>query len=68
MEYEQQLIQIMSQYSVTDEFQLISGCIIQLISGCIIQDKLYKRRTGKRYDTKNHIIEAVQALQKKFFR
>ena len=61
MEYEQQLVQIMSQYSVTDEFQLISGCIIQW-------DKLYKRRTGKRYDTKNHIIEAVQALQKKFLR
>lgn len=60
-DYEQQLIQIMSQFSVSDEFQLLSGCMIEW-------DKLYKRRTGKRYDTKTHITEAVQALQKKFMK
>ena len=60
-DYEQQLVQTMAQFSVSDEYQLLSGCIIEW-------DKLYKRRTGKNYDTKAHIIEAVQALERKFMR
>ena len=51
----------MTQFNVMDEFQLITGCIVQW-------DKMHKRRNGKRYDTKAHVVEAAQALQRKYLR
>ena len=61
VEYEQQLIMVMNQFNVLDEFQLITGCIVQW-------DKMHRRRNGKRFDTKTHIVEAVQALRRKYLR
>jgi hypothetical protein len=60
-EYEQGLVQIMGQHEVQDEFELVTGCIVNW-------DKLHKKRTGKQYDKKSRIVEAVQGLRKKFFR
>ena len=61
VEYEQQLIMVMNQFNVLDEFQLITGCIV-------LWDKMHRRRNGKRFDTKTHIVEAVQALRRKYLR
>ena len=60
-ESEQQLLQIMWQHEVQDEFELVTGCILQW-------DKLHKKRTGKQYDKKARIVEAVQGLCQKFHR
>lgn len=61
-EYEQQLLQIMGQHEVQDEFELVTGCILHWA-------KQHKKRSGKhRYDKKARIVESVQDLQQKFYR
>ncbi len=60
-EYEQQLMQLMGQHEVEDEFELVTGCILKW-------DKLHKKRIGKQYDKKSRIVEAVQGLRQKFYR
>ena len=55
--YEQQLVQIMNQYGVVSEAELVSGCI----------SKFAKHR-GKKGDVKRDVGDAVHALRKKFLR
>jgi len=54
-------MQVMTQYGISEEFQLVTGCIVQL-------DKMNRRRNGKRFDTRAHIVEALKALQAKHLR
>jgi hypothetical protein len=61
IDYEQQLIQVMNQFGVSEEFQLVTGCIVQW-------DKMNRRRNGKRFDTRAHVLEAIKALQSKYLR
>jgi hypothetical protein len=51
----------MSQHAVGDEFEMATGCILKW-------DKLHKKRIGKQFEKKKHIVEAVQGLRQKFYR
>ena len=55
--YEQELIQIMHQYGVVNEFELVSGCISKFAK--------HRRKKG---DVKALIMDAVGSLRRRFFR
>ncbi len=51
----------MAQHGVTEESQLVTGCIVQW-------EKMNRRSNGKRFDARAHIVESVKALQAKHLR
>ena len=55
--YEQELVQIMHQYGVINEFELVSGCISKFAK--------HRRKKG---DVKALIMDAVGSLRKRFLR
>lgn len=59
--YEQLLLQVMNQFNNFSESQLITGCVVEW-------DTMRKRRNGKRFDAKAHVVEATQGLREKYRR
>lgn len=55
--YEQELIQIMHQYGVVNEFELVSGCISKFAK--------HRRKKG---DVKALIMDAVCSLRRRYLR
>ncbi len=55
--YEHALVQIMNQYGVHNEAEIVSGCISKFAK--------HRRKKG---DVKTMIIDAVRALRKKVLR
>jgi hypothetical protein len=55
--YEHELLQIMNQYGVHNEAEIVSGCISKFAK--------HRRKKG---DIKQMIMEAVRALRKKMLR